>query len=142
MTALRFVWTFVATLVLATAAIVTATFLVWALLEAQPGTAAALGMLFLLAPALGLAIALMAAINAVRAGRASPTGPRNRVPSAAFWAMTGGLGGYGLAILVLSLTDPANLDAQARPDAWRGWAPLMTAVALGTLFGLRALRRR
>lgn len=137
MIVLRVLWTFLAVSLLATCAYITAAFMVWSLLDAQPGTATALGTLFLLAPGAGLVTGIVAAARATR-----PAPPRNPRLAVALNGALGFLAGYGFAIVVLSLTDPANVTYPPPPrEAWRDWAPAVAGILLGAALAVRALRR-
>lgn len=137
MTILRVLSTFLAVTLLATAAFATAAFMTWSLLDVQPGTAVALGTLFLLAPGAGLVTGIVAAARATR-----PAPPRNPGLAALLNGALGVLAGYGVATVVLGLTDPASTTYPPPPPAARrGWAPWVAGLALGAALAVRALRR-
>ena len=136
MTALRVIWTFLAMTALATCAYVTAAFMVWSLLDAQPGTATALGTLFLLAPAAGLVTGIVAAARSTR-----PAPPRNPRLALVLNAALGFLAGYGFTMVALDLAAQASGAHAPPPAAWRAWAPAAAGILLGAVMGLRALRR-
>jgi hypothetical protein len=69
--ALRFLVVFLAVTVTVTVAALTAFFIFWSVVPAQPGTATALAMLFLVAPGVGIASGLL--------WRPGPSGPANRL---------------------------------------------------------------
>jgi hypothetical protein len=135
---LIFLAVFAASSVVAAVAFVTAAFIFWSFLEVQPGTATALGTLFLVAPSAGVLTGLYTAARVVKpppANAGEPSG--RRWMKAALAAAIGFLFGYGATRAITDLvyvdrfTNPASAPAllPAMPIA----AGIVAAIALGLL---------
>lgn len=66
MKAIRFVAIFLAVSAIVTVAALTATFMIWSVLAVPPGTVTALAMLFVVAPAAGIAAGIAIAVKAAK----------------------------------------------------------------------------
>jgi hypothetical protein len=121
--ALWFLAVFFAVTVTVTVAVLTALFIYWSFVPAQPGTATALGMLFLVAPGVGIASGLFVAARAVRPARPSAA---PRWPFALLAALTGGLAGFGGTMAAMDLT---YTDRFSNPDSAPSWLPMAPPAA-------------
>jgi hypothetical protein len=126
--ALRFLFVFLAVSIVAGAAFITAAFIFWYFVPAQPGTATALTILFLVGPGFGIVSGLAAAIQAVRppAARIGGSGGHGRWLAVALAAIIGWLGGFGLASAAIDLSYPYRSDLL---ELRAGIIPLIPALA-------------
>ncbi len=129
--------------VIAAVAFITAAFMFWSLLDVQPGTATALGTLFLVAPAAGVLTGMYTAARVVKprpAGVAEPSGRRRT--KAALAAVIGFLFGYGAT---QAITDMVYMDRFTNPASAPVLLPIMplaAAVAAAIVMGLLVLSGR
>lgn len=133
MKALWFLVVFLAVAATVTVAALTAFFIFWSFVSAQPGTATALAMLFLVAPGVGIASGLFVAARAVRPARPSAA---PRWPFAMLAALTGGLAGFGGTMAAMDLT---YTDRFSNPDSAPSWLPMAPPIAGVIMAALSAL---
>lgn len=109
--------------VMVTVAALTALFTFWSYSSAQPGTAVALGLLFLGAPGAGIAAGVMMAI------RAATTGP-HAIPArliAVLAVPVGLLAGFGGTMAAADLIYVERWTNPASAPSWLPWAPYVAA---------------
>ena len=136
MKALRFLVVFLAVTVTVTVAALTAFFIFWSVVPAQPGTATALAMLFLVAPGVGIASGLAVAARAVRPGRSSGA---PRWLFAGLGALVGGFAGFGGCMAAMDLTYTNRFSDPASAPSWLPMAPPVAAVVMAALSALLVL---
>lgn len=143
MTALRVLVVFLAVFVLVTAAAVTALFLFWGMQTTQPGTATALGLLFVGAPLLGLVAGLSAATRTARPQSRGRTtaGTAMRGLRVALAGLVGALAGYGGARAAIDLTYTDRWADPASAPSWLPVAPTLAGVGLALVLALAAALR-
>ncbi|HSO46595.1 MAG TPA: hypothetical protein VLQ68_01570, partial [Rhizobiaceae bacterium] len=124
--ALLFLAVFAASAIIVTVAFVTAAFIFWSMLTVQPGTATALGTLFLAAPGAGILAGLFTAARAVRPPAALPAPAARRTTLTVTAAVIGGLFGYGAT---RAATDLIYADRFSNPASAPDWLPLAPAAA-------------
>lgn len=140
MQVLRFIAVFAAVSVLATIAALTASFMVWSIMPVQPGTAAALFTLFILAPGVGIVTGLSVAVRSVRrAGAGAPSGDRPRGNGAAIVlallaGLVGYLAGYGGTLVAIDMTYTDRWANPASAPAWIPHAPGLAGAVLACIF--------
>jgi hypothetical protein len=134
--ALWFLVVFLAVTVTVTVAALTAFFIFWSFVPAQPGTATALAMLFLVAPGVGIASGLAVAVRAVRPQRSPAT---SRWPFALLAALTGGLAGFGGCMAMMDLTYTNRFSDPASAPSWLPMAPPVAGVIMAALAALLVL---
>jgi hypothetical protein len=136
--ALVFAAVFLLVTVVVTAAALTGMFMFWSVAPVQPGTATALAMLFLVAPGLGIAAGVMAAIRAV-SGPRPLGGVRGKWLMAGLAAVVGGLAGYGASMAAIDLTYTERwTDPGTAPD-WLPVAPPVAGAIMAVLLGWLSL---
>jgi hypothetical protein len=132
--ALWFLVVFIAVAVTVTIAALTAFFIFWSYVPAQPGTATALAMLFLVAPGVGIASGLFVAFRAVRPASGAPGWP-----FALLAALTGGLAGFGGATAAMDLTYADRFSNPGSAPSWLPMAPPVAAVVMAALSAMLVL---
>lgn len=133
MKALRFLGVFLVVSIAMTIAVVTALFTIWSFMSVQPGTATALGMLFLLAPGLGIAAGLTAAGRATRtpdftADNESTANASRRLLVVFCAAIFGWLFAHGSATLLRDIFFPLTF-ANGVTSPRSAWPPLVAGLA-------------
>ncbi len=136
MKALWFLVVFLAVTVTVTVAALTSFFIFWSFVPAQPGTATALAMLFLVAPGVGIASGLAVAARAVRPRQSSGT-PRWLFVGLA--ALVGGLAGFGGCMAAMDLTYTDRFSDPASAPSWLPIAPPVAGVIMAALSALLVL---
>lgn len=147
MKAIRFVAIFLAVSAIVTVAALTATFMIWSVLPVPPGTVTALAMLFVIAPAAGIAAGIANAVKAVKNG--SQRSDSGVVPApawpvllrAAVAAIVGGLAGYGACLATIDLTYTDRWSNPGSAPSWLPVAPYLAAAALALMLALLVLIR-
>lgn len=136
MKVLSFLAVFASVTVVATVAFVTAAFMFWSMMAAQPGTATALATLFLVAPAAGVATGLFTAARAVR-----PRSPDFPEPAGRRWLKVTGAGaigflfGYGATRATLDLAYTNFNDPAAMPS-WLPALPVAGGIGAAVILAL------
>jgi hypothetical protein len=133
---LRFLAVFLMVAVTVTVAAVTALFIFWSYVPAQPGTATALAMLFLVAPGLGIASGIFMGVRSV-SDWGSPRLPRALLVLAA--AVVGGLAGFGASMAAIDLTYADRWNNPASAPSWLPFAPPVAGIATAVLLALLML---
>lgn len=133
MKALRFLGVFLVVSIATTVAAVTALFTIWSFISVQPGTATALGMLFLFAPGLGIAAGLVAAVRANRTStlatrRTAAPNPVMRLLAVSSAGIFGWLFAHGSATVLRDIFDPLTF-ANGVTSPRSAWPPIAAGLA-------------
>ncbi len=133
MKVLLFLAVFASSAIIVTVAFVTGAFIFWSMLTVQPGSATALGTLFLAAPAAGILAGLFTAARAVRPPATHPPAATKRAGWTAAAAIIGGLSGYGATRAACDLIYAQRFSNPASAPDWLPAVPAAASLAAALL---------